>query len=168
MGKKSAAFLARAGIIAGLYAALTVLLAPLSYGAVQCRLSEAMAVLPVIFPEAVPGLVLGCLSANIYSGFWADAVFGTLATAIAAVLTYIIGKFVKKRPAAILLGGIPPVAVNALVLPSIWLLFSADAAYFVNLGAVATGQTVAVYALGVPLCFALSRVKRVFCGANIE
>ena len=57
--------LARGAIIAALYTALTVLLAPLSYGEVQIRFSEAFTLLPILMPEAVPALLVGCLLSNI-------------------------------------------------------------------------------------------------------
>ena len=60
--------LTRGAIIAALYAALTLLLAPISYGEVQFRLAEALTVLPVVLPEAVPALAVGCLLANILGG----------------------------------------------------------------------------------------------------
>ena len=59
---------ARGAIIAALYTALTVLLAPLSYGEVQIRFSEAFTLLPILMPEAVPALLVGCLLANILGG----------------------------------------------------------------------------------------------------
>ena len=73
--------LARGAIIAALYTALTVLLAPLSYGEVQIRFSEAFTLLPMLMPEAVPALLVGCLLANIIGGCTIfDIVFGSLAT----------------------------------------------------------------------------------------
>ena len=73
--------LARGAIIAALYTALTVLLAPLSYGEVQIRFSEAFTLLPILMPEAVPALLVGCLLANILGGCTIfDIVFGSLAT----------------------------------------------------------------------------------------
>ena len=153
-GRRTVLFVARTGIIAGVYAALTVLLAPISYGPVQCRISEAMTLLPLFFIEAVPGLIIGCLISNILSGFWADMVFGTLATAIAAGLTCFIGK-VYQGKAKPFLGAIPPVVVNAVILPLMWLLFSNDAAFWLNFGTVLAGQAVAVYAIGVPLYYGL-------------
>ena len=72
--------LARGAIIAALYTALTVLLAPLSYGEVQIRFSEAFTLLPILMPEAVPALLVGCLLANILGGCTiVDIVFGSLA-----------------------------------------------------------------------------------------
>ena len=71
--------LARGAIIAALYTALTVLLAPLSYGEVQIRFSEAFTLLPILMPEAVPALLVGCLLANILGGCTIfDIVFGSL------------------------------------------------------------------------------------------
>ena len=158
--KRTVYFLARTGVIAGVYAGLTIALALISYGAVQCRISEALTILPLFFPEAIPGLIIGCLIANIYSGFWADMVFGTLATAIAAVLTYLIG-LVYNGKAKPFLGAIPPIAVNAIVLPLIWLLFSSDAAYWLNMGTVAAGQAVAVLAVGIPLYYGIAKTPLV-------
>ena len=83
--------LTRGAIIAALYAALTLLLAPISYGELQIRLSKALIVLPIIMPVAVPALAIGCLLANILGGCPVfDIVFGTLATLLAAVCTYLL------------------------------------------------------------------------------
>ena len=80
--------LARAAIIAALYTVLTLLLQPLSYGEVQIRFSEALTLLPILLPEAVPALAVGCLLANILGGCTIfDIVFGTLATLLAALCT---------------------------------------------------------------------------------
>ena len=80
--------LALGGMVAALYAALTVLLAPLSYGPVQLRFSEGLTLLPYFLPEAVPGLAAGCLIANLFGGYGAvDVVVGTGATLLAGVLS---------------------------------------------------------------------------------
>ena len=96
-------------IIAALYAALTMALPVLSYGAWQCRLSEALTLLPLVLPQAVPGLFVGCLVANLLSpvGVW-DVVFGSLATLLAAVGTYAL----RDRP---LLAAACPVVSNGLI-----------------------------------------------------
>ena len=71
--------LALGGMVAALYAALTVLLAPLSYGPVQLRFSEGLTLLPYFLPEAVPGLAAGCLIANLFGGYGAvDVVVGMI------------------------------------------------------------------------------------------
>lgn len=87
-GKMTPRALARGAVIAALYTALTLLLAPLSYGEVQIRFSEALTLLPVLLPEAVPALAVGCLLSNILGGCTIfDIVFGTLATLLAALCT---------------------------------------------------------------------------------
>ena len=70
-----------AAVIAALYAATTLLFAAVSYGPVQFRVSEAFTLLPVLFPQAIPGLTLGCLIANLLGSAtpW-DVIFGTLAS----------------------------------------------------------------------------------------
>ena len=101
--------LALGAIIAALYAALTLLLPIISYGEWQCRLSEALTMLPVLFPEAVPGLTLGCLIANLMSPVGPlDIVFGTLATLIAAIGTRLLRKNLIAAAAC-------PVLSNALI-----------------------------------------------------
>ena len=155
---KAIAFVARAGVTAGLYAVLTIVLAPISYGPVQCRISEIMTLFPLFYAEAIPGLIIGCLIANIYSGWWADMVFGTLATAIAALGTYLVGRKIKAKSAPFI-GGIFPVIINAVILPLMWLLFSNDTAYWFNFVTVLAGQLVAVYILGLPVFFALKKAK---------
>ncbi|MBR5525143.1 MAG: QueT transporter family protein, partial [Clostridia bacterium] len=87
-------FVTVTGIVAGLYAALTVGLAPLSFGLVQCRAAELLTVLAVYTPAAVPGLTVGCvisnliglaMGANIAGAL--DVVLGPLATGLAAWLS---------------------------------------------------------------------------------
>ena len=68
------------GLIAAAYLALTLVLAPISYGPIQFRVSEALTLLPLIFPQAVPGLFIGCLLANIFGGYGAiDIICGSAA-----------------------------------------------------------------------------------------
>ena len=70
--------IARAGILASIYFISTFFMQPLAYGSLQFRLGEALSILPIIFPEAVIGLSVGCLIANVFSPFgWYDMVFGT-------------------------------------------------------------------------------------------
>ena len=95
-------------VIAALYAAMPLLLAPISYGPIQLRLSEAMTLLPILLPQAVPGLFVGCLIANLYTGMLTDIIFGSLATLLAAIGTYLL----RKKP---LLAAACPVAANAVI-----------------------------------------------------
>ena len=84
--------IALSAVIAAVYTALTMSLPMLSYGPVQLRFSEALTVLPFFLPEAVPGLFLGCVIANLFSPFGiADVIFGSIATLVGAFFTYKIG-----------------------------------------------------------------------------
>ena len=107
------AFLTQSGVIAALYVVLTLVakVMGLDSGQIQLRLSEALCVLPVFLPAAVPGLTVGCLLANFLCGniFW-DVLFGTLATLIGAVGT----RLLRKRP---LLALLPPIAANTVIVP---------------------------------------------------
>ena len=138
--------LTRTAVIAALYAVLTSLLYPVSFGPIQCRVSEALTILPLFYAEAVPGLTIGCFIANCFSG-GLDMLFGTLATLLAAVLTYIVRK--------IYWGVIPPVICNAFIVPVIFLL-AGDTAdpYFINVLTVGAGEALAVAVGGVALYFA--------------
>ena len=107
------AFLTQSGVIAALYVVLTLLAKAmgLDSGQIQLRLSEALCVLPVFLPAAVPGLTVGCLLANILCGniFW-DVIFGTLATLLGAVGT----RMLRKKP---LLALLPPILSNTVIVP---------------------------------------------------
>ena len=105
--------LARGAIIAALYATLTLLLAPISYGEIQIRLAEALTLLPILLPEAVPALAVGCLLANVLSGCTVfDIVFGTLATLLAAVCT----RRLRERQ---LLASAMPVLFNGVIVGAV-------------------------------------------------
>ena len=168
---------ARVGVIAAVYAALTLVallfLGSLAWGPVQFRVSEALCALALLTADAVPGLALGCAIANVanivLSGML-DVVFGTLATAIGAFITWRL----RRRPALALLG---PVVANALIVPAYLPLLlqgigfytipftniAIDGAYpaMYAFGLVATGigEAVVMYVLGLPLNRALSRTS---------
>lgn len=141
--------IAKIAIIAALYAVVTILLAPISYGLIQVRVSEALTILPFLFPESVLGLFLGCLIANVYGGFGIiDIVFGSLATLIAAYLT--------RRMPNQWLAPLPPVLVNAVVVGFI-LKYVLGAPLLLSMLYVAVGQVLACYLLGLPLLFLLRK-----------
>ncbi len=160
--------LTRAGIIAALYTALTYAFAPFAFGGLQVRPAEALCLLPLFFPEAIPALTVGCLLSNLPSPyFFYDVLFGSLATLLAALCTYFIGRLIKNEGGRILLGGLFPVLINALILPFVILFLSADGgsftslavAYFLLAGSVALCQCVWVYGLGIPLYYAVKRLR---------
>lgn len=119
------------------------MLAPISYGPVQFRVSEALTLLPFYMPEAIPGLFIGCVFANFYGGFGlADMVFGGLATLIAAVLTW------KSRN--IWLGATWPVISNMIII-GIMLHVLIDVPLIATCIYVGLGEAGACYIVGVPL-----------------
>ena len=140
-------------LIAALYAALTLAFQPISYGAVQFRISEALTLLPVLFPQAVPGLTLGCLISNLFNPMGAtvyDVVFGTLATMIAALLTW-------RMRANIWLRALPPVLCNAVIVGLVLTYAYGIDMLWLNMLTVGLGEAVVCYLLGVPMVKLLSR-----------
>ena len=113
---KNVQYLTLGAMIAAAYTVLTLLAAALNlaYGEVQFRFSEALTILPVFTPAAVPGLAVGCLISNLGSPFGViDWVFGTLATLLGALLTRALRNVrFKNIP---YLAPLPPVLVNALI-----------------------------------------------------
>ncbi len=156
--------LAQAGLIAAAYAVLTYLaaMANLAYGPVQFRFSEALTVLPMFTPAAIPGLTVGCLLSNILSGYGIyDMIFGTLATLLAAVGTRLV-RNVRFRGVPVL-APLPPVLINAAVVGAEITLLSPGgfvwAAFWANAGSVGLGELVICYVLGLPLAVALEKNK---------
>lgn len=161
--------LCRAGIIAALYVALTYAFAPFAFGPIQVRPAEALCILPLFFPEAVPALYVGCMLANLTSPYFVYDVFiGSLATLLAALGTYLVGRYVKKDVWRLIFGGLFPVACNALIIPLI-IVFLCDggigyesmtAAYFASVGSLALTESIWIYGLGTPLYFTFKRLLR--------
>ncbi len=165
-------FLTEGGVIAALYAALTMAAGflNLAYGPIQFRFSEALTVLPVFTPAAVPGLFLGCILGNVTSPLgWVDVVCGATASLLAAWSTRKLRQVCwGKVP---ILAPLPPVFFNALIVGAEITLFSPDASFAAFLYAALTvglGQLVVCYGLGLPLYFALRPVKHRIFGNGAE
>ena len=142
----------RGAVIAALYVALSLLANALNlaYGPVQFRFSEALTVLPFLFPESVWGLTIGCLLTNVISPYgMLDLVVGTLATFLAAFLT--------ARCRSRFLAPLPPVLCNAVLVGALiaWMETNGGmgfaAAFAYNALTVGAGELVVCYALGLPL-----------------
>lgn len=143
-----------AALIAAVYAALTMLLP--AYGEIQLRVSEAMTVLPFLFPAAIPGLAVGCFIVNLFSPYPLDILFGTLATLLACLMT----RHMPNR----WLAPLPPVLCNALIVgaeiawyatgfgPGFW------TAYAFNIVTVGLAELIACFVLGELLLTVLPRV----------
>ena len=155
--------LTRAGIIGAVYVVLTLALYPLSFGAVQVRISEGLTLLPLIFPESVIGLTVGCLIANLFGNGILDILFGTLATFTAGVLTRLVAKRIQKDCLKIFIGGLFPVVLNAIVIPFTFLAITESVGvYLITALQIFIGQALAVYIVGTPLYFVIKkgRIKR--------
>ena len=178
--KNDSMFLARVGVIAAAYAAATLVsllfLGSLAWGPIQFRVSEALCVLALFTPAAVPGLTLGCIIANVaniaISGTgmlgMLDVVFGSLATFVGASITWKL----RRRPAIALMG---PVLANALIVPaylplllqgigfytipftSISLDGTYPLMYLFGLVTTGLGEAVIMYLLGYPLARSLAK-----------
>ena len=160
MKKTPALYLTRGALIAALYVALTYVAAlfGLSSGAIQFRISEALTILPVFLPEAIPGLTIGCLIANLIAGgvFW-DIVFGTLATLLGAVGAQIIGRIAKKQ---LWLATIPTILSNALIVPPVLIYaYGVPDAYLYLVATVGIGEIVCAGILGTALGYSLKKSK---------
>ncbi|MDR0293350.1 MAG: QueT transporter family protein [Oscillospiraceae bacterium] len=145
--------IAFSGVIAALYTALVFVTVETSFGFMQFRAAEALTLLPFLFPEAVPGLFIGCMLSNFLSRYGLmDVVIGSSATLLAAVLT----AKCKNR----WLAALPPVLVNALAVGVMIALLDPGlgwgAAPFCVM-TVGLGQAAACFGLGVPLTYVLEK-----------
>ena len=114
MKENKVLFMAQAAMIAAIYVALCIIFAPISYGAIQVRIAEALTILPYFTPAAIPGLFIGCIIANILGGsILIDVILGSLATLLGAMGTYLLRK--NNR----FLAPIPPIRSNTLLVPFI-------------------------------------------------
>ena len=154
--------LVRAALIAAIYAALTYAAAGLgiAYGPIQFRLSEALTILAVFTPAAIPGLTIGCFLGNLGSPFGiVDILCGTVATFVASVATYFIAK--KARRFVPVLAPFPPVIANAVIVGLEITMFLPEGASLIGFAVsaleVGIGELIVCYALGVPLYFVLKK-----------
>lgn len=156
--KSNTKYLCDAAMIAAVYVALSLLFMPISFGPIQCRISEMLTVLPAFLPAAIPGVAIGCLIANILGGaILPDIVFGTFATLIAAVASYKLTaamqqKVLETRSAGIsfrLLAVLPPVISNTIIVPLVlkYAYGYGDALYFMMF-TVCIGEIISVAGLG--------------------
>jgi uncharacterized membrane protein len=152
-------FIVRSAVIAALYAALTLALYPISFGAVQFRVSEALTLLPIVMPEAIPGLFVGCLVSNLIGSAtpW-DIIFGSLATLIAAILTY-----ATRRNK--ILAAFWPVLCNTVIVGLV-LALTLDLPVFLTMGEVGLGELAVVYTVGMAMLAALKRVPKKLLGGQ--
>lgn len=159
MKENKVTFLTQAALIAAVYVVLCVAFAPISYGEVQVRVAEALAILPYFTPAAIPGLFIGCLLSNLIGGsVLVDVVFGSLATLLGAVGTY----YLRRNKVLLLL---PPIVANTVIVP-----FVLYYGYGVPLPipflmlTVGIGEVIAVAVLGSVLLNVLVRYRGILFG----
>ncbi len=172
MRNKKVLFITQAALIAAIYVALTYVSASfnLASGSVQMRLSEALCVLPFFTPAAIPGLFIGCLTANFLTGsvIW-DIIFGSLATLIGAAGTYALRKHK-------FLCTLPPVIANTVIVPFVLIyaygvpevIFKGvNLTYLFNAFTVGIGEIITICIIGSILLRALYRYRRqIFASAE--
>lgn len=141
----------RGALIAAMYVVLVLIFQPISFGAVQFRVAEALTLLPFLWIEAVPGLFVGCLIANIFGGLgpW-DIFLGSGATFIAAW-------FSRVSP-NLFWAALSPVIVNGVIVGSyLTLVAGLPMPFYFSIAYVAAGEAMACFALGIPLVKLLGR-----------
>ena len=151
-------FLTKTAVIAALYALCTIFFAPISYGAVQFRISESLCVLSFFYPEAVFGLTIGCFIANLFGNGPLDLIFGTLATLIASALSFFVAKKVKNSVAKFIICSLFPIVINALLVPLTFLAVTELKSLYIISGLqVLFGQAVVILTLGAFLYAVISK-----------
>ncbi len=111
MRNKKVQFITQGAVIAAIYVVLVLIFDTFSFGPIQFRIAEVLTIMPYFTPAAIPGLFVGCLIANIIGGglIW-DIVFGSIATLIGAVGTYLVRKNKWLVP-------LPPIIANTIIVP---------------------------------------------------
>ena len=152
--------LCRGAIVAALYVALTYVSFAfgLASGVIQLRLSEALCILPLFLPEAIPGLAVGCLIANLVTGsaLW-DIIFGSIATLIGAVGAYLLRRLPEKLK---FVATIPTILANALIVPFVLIYaYGATDGYFFILSTVTIGEIISAGVFGTLLYYGMKKSK---------
>lgn len=156
--------LAFAAVVGAAYAALTLLLAPISFGLVQFRVSEALCILPAFVPSAAWGLWVGCALSNLLGGYGLiDIVFGSLATLLASLCIVAIAKGDRLSWLRCILVVLMPVVWNGPIIGAI-IAFSSGAPFgsgwLIFMAQIAVEEAGVMFALGLPLMRILPRSKR--------
>ena len=147
----STKFIVRQGIIAALYAVLTLAFPNLSYGPLQFRASEVLTLLAFFNGEYIWGLTIGCFIANIFSPYVSDMIVGTLASFLAV--------FVMSKIRNIWLASLMPAVANILVGIQIYVISSSEVAFFLTTGQIMLSEIIIVTMIGVPIFKTLIKNK---------
>ena len=149
MQRFSTNILVKTGLIAGIYAAITIALAPISYGEIQFRFSEILVLLAFIDPLYIPGLVIGCVIANLNSPLGPiDVLAGSFATFLAVCAIYHTRKTLGNNLRALIIASLWPVLFNGLIVG--WMLnYVLNLPFLLSAAYVALGEFMVVSVVGV-------------------
>ena len=155
--RSTALKLTQSAAIAALYVVLTVIFAPISFGEMQVRISEALTILLLFTPAAIPGLFVGCLLGNLLGGaIPLDVICGSLATLIGAAGGYLLRKNRWLVP-------LPTVLANAVIVPFVLRYgYGVELPVLLMAAYVAVGEIISCYGLGELLCSVLLRHQHIF------
>ncbi|MGN0514871.1 MAG: QueT transporter family protein [Lachnospiraceae bacterium] len=158
MRNKKVTYMLQAAMIAAIYVVLVIIFDYWSFGPIQFRIAEALTILPFFTPAAIPGLFIGCFLANFMGGaILADVIFGSVATLIGAVGTYLLGKAKLKW-----LSPLPPIIANTLIVPFVLKFgYGAEEAIPYMMLTVGVGEVIVCGILGLMLLTLLNRYKDV-------
>ena len=142
----------RIGVVAGLYASITLAFGFISYGPIQFRIAEVMTLLPLFGKEYILSLTIGCFLANVIGPYGVpDIILGTLATFISVYLVYITGKLIKDKKGCLIIASLWPTIVNAIIIGGIMLHKLFKLPLILSVLQVGIGQFVVITIIGVPL-----------------
>ena len=156
MRNKKVQFITQGAVIAAIYVVLVLIFDTFSFGPIQFRIAEVLTIMPYFTPAAIPGLFVGCLIANIIGGglIW-DIVFGSIATLIGAIGSYLVRKNKWLVP-------LPPIIANMVIVPFVLkYAYGSEgifAMFFVTIGA---SEFIVCGIIGMLLLFALNPVRNV-------
>lgn len=160
---KKTQFITHAAIIAALYVVLTYVANALGLanGAIQVRFSEALTILPVFTPAAIPGLFIGCIISNVSTGcaLW-DIIFGSIATLIGAFGTHFLQKHKWLAP-------LPPILANTCIIPFVLAyVYGVPGGIPYLMATVGIGEVISCYVLGMILLFSLNKYRNILFHTN--
>lgn len=142
----------RIGVVAALYATITITLGFISYGQIQFRVAEIMTLLPLFGKEYILSLTIGCFLANVIGPYGVpDIILGTLATFISVYLVYITGKLIKDKKVCLIIASLWPTIVNAIIIGGVMLHGLFKLPLILSVLQVGIGQFVVITIIGVPL-----------------
>ncbi len=153
MKKITVTQLTKGAVVAAIYTVLTVVAAPISFGPLQFRISEALTVLPFIMPEAVWGLTIGCLVSNLLGSTFIDAVFGTVATLLAA--------WVTTKIRHMWLAPLPAIIFNGIIVGATVTIMSVEftlTSYLMIALSISVSELIICYCAGIPLLAAVNKL----------